>query len=60
MCQCHRSFEYRGSCADHTTGGACLRARSFEEIVEVTQFIPHERSVDVFPVPQFRNKWWKS
>ena len=39
ICRCHRSWKYCGSCADHTTGGACLRARSFEEIVEVTQFI---------------------
>ena len=40
--------------------GACLRARSFEEIVEMTQFFPHERIVEVFPVPRFRNKLWKS
>ena len=39
--------------------GACLRARSFEEIVEVTQSIPHERIV-VVPVPPFRNKLWES
>ena len=31
-----------------------------EEIVEVTQFIPHERIADGFPVPQFRNKLWES
>ena len=31
-----------------------------EEIVEVTQFVPHERIAVVFPVPQFRNKLWKS
>ena len=31
-----------------------------EEIVEVTQFIPHERIAVVFPVPQFRNKLWES
>ena len=28
-----------------------MRARSFEEIVEVTQFIPHERIVDVPSAP---------
>ena len=26
----------------------------------MTQSIPHERIVDVFPVPQFTNKLWKS
>ena len=34
--------------ADHATGGACSRARSFEEIVEVTQFIRRERIVARF------------
>ena len=31
-----------------------------EEIVEVTQFVPHERIAVVSPVPQFRNKLWES
>ena len=26
----------------------------------MTQFIPRERIVDVFPVPQFKNKLWES
>ena len=48
LCQCRRSCEIRGRCADGTTGGcACLRARSQEEFVEAIQFIPQERMVYV-------------
>ena len=36
------------------------RSSCRKKIVEVTQFMPHERIADVFPVPQFRNKLWES
>ena len=53
MRQCHRPWESRERCADHTTG-AHAYVPVFEEIVEVTQFIPHERIAVVFPVPQIQ------
>ena len=36
------------------------RARSQAELLRVTQFIPQERIVVVFPVHQLRNKLWES
>ena len=62
----------RVSCANHTTRGcACSRARSQQEFVEVTQYIPQERIVVVVPsasvqeqivgvaknIPQERVQW---
>ena len=50
---CHRSWENRGWCADHTTGGCpCSRACSQEELSRW----PSSLHNVVIPVLQFRNK----
>ena len=46
-------------CRSYHSGVHANRPVLFDEILKVTQFIPHER-IAVVPVPQIMNKLWES